>query len=540
MEFSGYFETHLTLDAPTPGRVAEAAQWAEEHGLKFTHIELDRGYSPSQPMVTHHGKGTLEKELAVAERWTAKLAEAGFTVIRTKVEVPRDGAGVPATRGAAEQLPGPGYFETHVKLLLPPDADLGALAATVEPLRARLSRNARRTRDDGYQERFVTQRCSRVGRREAGRFEEALFRTLELAGVTLRQGHTPQPRVLSVEREFVVHDNALDVDSGWMDAAPVGEDGEVPAGPYSPESDRNRHPGTYLPNTAGPGAVQKKVFDPALKHVDHAFRAGEPVFTDPELETRWWEANRRAMELALRAIAGTRWRDRLVLRGSMLMPVWVGSAARRPRDLDFVVTPAETAPFGDPAEHMFTDIVDAVGSLAADGISFDPENVRVESIWTYERVPGRRVVVPWSAEGLPPDTVQIDVVFNEVLPEPPVPATVAGAEVLAAGAELSLAWKVLWLYTDAYPQGKDLYDAVLLGENSELSRELLLTVLRPEMGDEADTVDEGYLRREGGGSAFYAAHEWRHFVLDCPWVEGEQGEWLDRFEAALAPVFRAE
>ncbi|MFD6950670.1 hypothetical protein A6A08_14160 [Nocardiopsis sp. TSRI0078] len=538
MEFSGSFETHLTLDAPTPGRVAEAAEWARENGLKFTHIELDRGESPSQPMVTYHGRGTLEGELAVARRWAARLDEAGFAVTRTKIEVPREADGVPASREAAERLPESCYFETHVKLLLPPGADLAALSAIVEPHRARLSRNARRAREDGFQERFVTQRCSRAGHREASRLERHLFRALETSGVRFEHRHGPWSRVLSVEREFVVHDTALSVDAGWMDAAPAPGYGDAPPDVDGIGGDRDRHPDTYLPNTSGPEAVQEPVFDPALKHLDDAYRAGEPVFTDPALGSRWWDANQRAMELALRAIAATPWRENLVLRGSMLMPVWVGEAARRPRDLDFVVVPAETAPFGDPAERMLADVVGAVASSSADGISFAAEDVRLESIWTYERVPGRRVVVPWHAEGLPPGTVQIDVVFNEPLPEPPVAVTVAGADVLAASAELSLAWKVLWLYTDMHTQGKDLYDAVLLAENARPSRELLVSVLRPEMGAEAETVDERYLRQEESHAGELVFGEWRHFVRDCPWVEGGPGEWLDRFEAALAPVFR--
>ncbi|WP_159943597.1 nucleotidyl transferase AbiEii/AbiGii toxin family protein [Nocardiopsis sp. FR6] len=535
MEFSGSFEIHLTLAAPAPGRVAEAAEWARRHGLKFTHIELDRGESPSQPMVTYHAdRSTLERELAVAERWSDDLARAGFPVVRTKVEVDSDNDGVPRSREAAERLPESCYFETHVKLLLPEGADLAALSAIVEPLRARLSRNARRVREDGLQERFVTQRCSRVGRREARRFADALFRALQAAGVSFDRGEGPRPRVLSVESEFVVHDSALSVDAGWMGAAPVRGESEVPSDVYSPGSERQRHPDTFVPNTRGPEVRQEKVFDPALKHLDFAFGAGEPVFADPGTESRWWEAHRRAMELALRAIAGTPWREHLVLRGSMLMPVWAGGAARRPRDLDFVVVPAGTAPFGDPADRMFADLVEAVTGAAGDGIAFDADGVALEGIWTYDRVPGRRLVVPWRAGGLPPGTVQVDAVFHESLPEPPVTVAVAGTEVLAASAELSLAWKVLWLYTDTYPQGKDLYDAVLLAENATPSRELLVTVLRRELGERAEAVDERHLR---DGDAF-ASDAWEHFVRDCPWVAGGPDAWLDRFEAALAPAFR--
>lgn len=36
---------------------------------------------------------------------------------------------------------------------------------------------------------------------------------------------------------------------------------------------------------------------------------------------------------------------------------------------------------------------------------------------------------------------------------------------------------------------------------------------------------------------FPRPEEWNAFTAECPWVEGGAGEWLDRFEAAMAPVF---
>lgn len=47
-----------------------------------------------------------------------------------------------------------------------------------------------------------------------------------------------------------------------------------------------------------------------------------------------------------------------------------------------------------------------------------------------------------------------------------------------ASDEESLAWKLLWLYSDIHPQGKDLYDAVLLAERTALQTSLLKTVLQ--------------------------------------------------------------
>lgn len=538
MEFAGDFETHLTLRAESASEVASAAAWADGQGLKFTHIRLDRGDTPSQPMVTYHGHGTLTGQRAIADRWCAQLAEVGFEVVRIKFEVSTRNADVPSTREEALALGAGRYFETHLKLLLPADADLGQLSRLVGPHRARLSRNARRTREDGRQERFVTQRCSGVDRHVA----HELYRSLaeELRAYGLGRSYGGENGVLDTELEFVVYDSALALDAGWLDDAPV-TDPPVPGRIWHNQG----FPPTYLPATAGPHAIQEKVFDPALKQFNDAFRPAEPVFADPELADRWWAANQSAMEHVLRAVSTTEWAGSLVLRGSMTMPLWVGERARRPRDLDFVVLPETRAAEHRDSVRMLDDLVAAVGAVEPPaGLVFDTDGTRRESIWTYERASGRRLVIPWRhAEGahevLPPGTVQVDAVFREALPEPPRTTTLGGVPVLVAGPELSLAWKVLWLFTDMYAQGKDLYDAVLIAESHPLPHDLLMRVLRPAMGTEADQVSERYLRDgENYDMGSYDPQEWEHFVRDCPWVEGGPTEWIDRFEAALAPTFR--
>lgn len=158
-------------------------------------------------MLTSRGSGALADVLAEAGRTRAALAADGFTVTRAKVEAAPWNAGVPADDESAREL-GPGrYFEHHLKLLLEPGTDLGALAALVAPHAAHLSRNARRVRDDGLAERFVTQRCRLVGAPEAGRRLAAL--TAALLG-----GRYP---IAEVEREFVVFDGDESLDDGWIE-----------------------------------------------------------------------------------------------------------------------------------------------------------------------------------------------------------------------------------------------------------------------------------------------------------------------------------
>ncbi|MGW3071516.1 hypothetical protein [Kitasatospora sp. NPDC001132] len=208
----GDFEVHLTVE---PGAAEALAAWAERHGVKFTQILLARGAAPSQPMLTLRAGGTLAEVATETARAGGRLARAGFTVLRAKIEATPWAQGVPASdEDAAAHGPGR-YFEHHVKLLLPgpaPASDparLTALTALTElAVRhgAHLSRNPRRVREDGRCEWFVTQRCRLVGLGTAGRRLEALLHDLAA------DGH----EVVSAEREFVVVDSDEALDAGWI------------------------------------------------------------------------------------------------------------------------------------------------------------------------------------------------------------------------------------------------------------------------------------------------------------------------------------
>ncbi|MEY9877805.1 hypothetical protein ABH931_007329 [Streptacidiphilus sp. MAP12-33] len=210
-QVTGPFEAHLTVACPGGADVARLDAWARRAGLKLTHIVLARGTTPSQPMLTLRGHGTFAAQLAEAEAVSAALGADGFTVRRVKLEVPPWAAGVPVVDGdEARRLAVAGlYFEHHVRLLLAPGTDLGALARLVGPHRAHLSWNARRIgAADGLERRFVTQRCHGVGSGTAGVLLESLLGSLRAAG-----HHWDE-----VEREFVVHDSDVRVDDGWIAA----------------------------------------------------------------------------------------------------------------------------------------------------------------------------------------------------------------------------------------------------------------------------------------------------------------------------------
>ncbi|GHG79432.1 hypothetical protein [Streptomyces griseocarneus] len=210
--FSGDFEAHLTVRADDPAGVAALEAYAAARGVKFTHIVLERGRTPSQPMLTLRGRGGLDGMRGTVEEAAHGLREAGFGVVRTKIESTPWAEGVPGTDEEAVVLGGRYYFEHHLKLLLAPGADTVALADVVSRHAAHLSRNARRVRADGRAERFVTQRCRLVGDRTARARLEGLVAALQARG----------DEIVSVEREFVVHDSDESLDAGWIDEEGTG------------------------------------------------------------------------------------------------------------------------------------------------------------------------------------------------------------------------------------------------------------------------------------------------------------------------------
>ncbi|WP_330296286.1 nucleotidyl transferase AbiEii/AbiGii toxin family protein [Streptomyces sp. NBC_00503] len=303
--------------------------------------------------------------------------------------------------------------------------------------------------------------------------------------------------------------------------------------------DENTRAEKELPRTlrpvAGDDVRQQAVFDPSLKHLARAYRAGDPVFDDPQRTAAWARARRAAMDAVLLAVSESEWVDSLVLRGSVLLADWFGEEAREPGDLDFVVVPQSWHIDDGRTDRMLEGIAASAAGRA--GIK-DSGAIR-EGIWTYDRVPGTRLVLPWEVPGLPAGQVQLDFVFNEELAVAPEPVELAcGATVLAASPALSLAWKVMWLVTDDNPQGKDLYDAVLLAEEYPLSYELLLEVFRAAeawpmtMGREPDLQDVVIEPR--------VDREWRHFAAEYPHLAGpEQGaDYKERLLAAIYPTFR--
>lgn len=249
-DISGEFEIHLTAVYGD-----ELAGFASAHGWKFSHIELDRGGWTSQPMVSIRRSGALDRQLEMMRVWRAMLVDQGAQIVREKIEAAPGNEGVPQTDLDAVGEPQGRYFEHHVKLVLPDAAAarLAALTQLVAPHGARLSSNTRRQRPDGRHERFVTQRCYRVGRVTARQALDALLETLRANGQDIVDG------IAEVEEQYVVYDSALRLDDGWLHEQAAHEQACVPQVPgdgtsHAPQPEWG-YPSTYRPLPAdGPGA----------------------------------------------------------------------------------------------------------------------------------------------------------------------------------------------------------------------------------------------------------------------------------------------
>jgi hypothetical protein len=233
----------------------------------------------------------------------------------------------------------------------------------------------------------------------------------------------------------------------------------------------------------------------------------------------------------LQLIGNSVYADHLVLRGSVLLRAWFGDRARVPGDMDWVVIPATIQVTDSWSNELFRGLVDLVRRAPQVGeITLRPQNVVTDDIWTYDRARGRRIVFPWDASGLPSGSVQMDMVFGEVLRSVPIRTpfqTPDGNQtfIRSASPEMSLAWKLQWLLGDVHPQGKDLYDATLLAENTQLPFEMLQQAFQ-EAGEIApENLDDGL--------GFDRHADWDNFKREYPWIEGEAADWWNRLGQAL-------
>lgn len=202
----GAFEAHITVAARSEEDLRRFRAFCDAASVKCIVIELGRGAEPFQPMTASYHHGTLPHALEEARAMARALATEGFDVKRLKLEALGKNRDIPEDDATARAQPA-NYFEFHVKVLLPSgSSDLEALRTRCERHGAHLSRNARKVREDGASERFVTLRVYGLGRANAEARFTALLEDLSATGLKLTQRM----------REWTVYDSNHGLDRGWL------------------------------------------------------------------------------------------------------------------------------------------------------------------------------------------------------------------------------------------------------------------------------------------------------------------------------------
>lgn len=118
---------------------------------------------------------------------------------------------------------------------------------------------------------------------------------------------------------------------------------------------------------------------------------------------------RYAVERFLYRLSKSKHADRFILKGAMLMAIWMGQSHRPTRDLDLLG-------FGDSEEESlriaFREI--CLAEVEKDGLEYDADSVEIEEIRENQEYPGQRVKVN-AKLGNAKIRIQIDVGFGDVV-----------------------------------------------------------------------------------------------------------------------------
>ena len=531
------FEVHVTVSESADTVALE--QVAIDTEAKVTEIILARGQTPLQPMITFRGTGTLRSQLKRAERTIRRLRRKGIGVVRIKVEVGLQEAffETGASGGWSRRAEPPDwlYAEQHIRVRLR-TGDSDRLRHDALRLGAHVSTNARAS--TGFmEERFVTSRVYNTADNFPQRSPQTIdtwshseYRILSARFETVAEGLRDAGwGIVDGDRELVVHDTNFELDQGWLPET----EAQARQADYVEQSPASWPQAWTLP--ADPDLEQPRLFDPSMKHLSSAYRRGDP--TGPGSHD-WLTRRSQIFETILSAVAGSPLRESLCIRGSVLLRRYLGDVSRVPGDIDWVVLPATVKVNDEHGRGIIEALKQLLSESTFSGAALHVDDAVLDSIWTYDRVPGRRLTIPWSSDDIAPGTVQMDFVYGEELWTPPVQLALNGTtdlHIKAASPELSLAWKLLWLATDMHPQGKDLYDAVLLAEAHEIS-EVLIERAFSEASQWTSTTPIGHVAgRSVIDSWPVDAIEWETLIAEYPQIEGTASQWKNRLANAIFP-----
>jgi Nucleotidyl transferase AbiEii toxin, Type IV TA system len=233
----------------------------------------------------------------------------------------------------------------------------------------------------------------------------------------------------------------------------------------------------------------------------------------------------------IRRVARSRHRERIVLRGSLLMATW--GSSRPAADVDHLVV-------GSFDLAMARAMVDELLANDDDGITFDRTTTTHDPIWAETPFPGLRTKVLGRAASGSEALLQIDLGYGDPLAVPPVPCSLG---VLGVRPETMLAWKIHGLFEFGHGswRAKDLYDLWLLDQRVQLADDATIASLRLAFESRTTplSVADRFLFTEAWGASRGSRRRWESFGRRSGLELPDLLETIATVRRRLVPLFTA-
>ncbi|MFC9710474.1 hypothetical protein ACFTRD_20210 [Paenibacillus sp. NPDC056933] len=191
------FEYHVTMSDLKHNEKETFINICNDQNVKHVLIVLDQGEYINQPMITGIVHSTDYEEVKdVIEEVTTKFRVNGFTVVRTKVEIPAKEETYFDQPMLAQSKP---YFEWHGKVYVD---DVGRLKQLCPGSGGHISRNSLNANG---KIRFVTVR-------EYESAEDFYRRVEEIHAIL----HMNKIELLKQQYELCIYDSREELDRGWI------------------------------------------------------------------------------------------------------------------------------------------------------------------------------------------------------------------------------------------------------------------------------------------------------------------------------------
>ncbi len=208
--YQGFFEAHITLkNTEELQHTKRFEKFCKDNSVKPIFIELERGDMPKQIMTSSLHKGNFDNIKQDVKELATAMESENYEVIRLKIEAHPENTGIPFTKKDILPSQEDNYFEAHYKILLSSSTLIQSkkeLVLLCEQHQAHLSKNAFKKRNDNFEERFVTKRIYKVGKKEAYQTFDNLNQELE------KQGYQIDKKIV----EYCVFDTNESVDDNWL------------------------------------------------------------------------------------------------------------------------------------------------------------------------------------------------------------------------------------------------------------------------------------------------------------------------------------